>query len=109
MARAETRPTGNASSVLSGCARRIDEAVAKDDWPALAAIDAELKALLGRVAEGERLTPAQHAELRAVATVFERALRKVEEAHGALGRQMIALNDGRRAWLAYASIDEETA
>lgn len=91
---------------LLGMAERLTLATASRDWTAIAALDAELAAVLERLAHPEAWTSTQRRAVNYLRQAHREALRCCQQEMVLLDTRLTDMRANRDGWLAYAMNEE---
>ena len=89
-------------------AKKMNAAIASEDWKTLAALNTLMAATLPQMAAQGKWSPAEVAALAALRERHEEAARVCDEATTDLGRRLQEMQTNKEGWLAYA-LDSEQA
>ena len=95
-------------ATLLQMAKKINAAVAAEDWKLLAAVNTLVAATLPQMAAQGAWSVAERAALAALRQVHQEAARRCDLATEDLGRRLHEMQANKEGWLAYA-LDSEHA
>nr|WP_315213443.1 hypothetical protein [uncultured Duganella sp.] len=89
-------------------AKKMNAAIAAEDWKLLGAIDTLVAATLPQMAAQGKWSGAERAALSALHQMHQEAVRRCDLATEDLGRRLNEMQANKEGWLAY-SLDSEQA
>ena len=95
-------------ATLLQMAKKMNAAIAAEDWKLLGAIDTLVAATLPQMAAQGKWSGAERAALSALHEMHQEAVRRCDLATQDLGRRLNEMQANKEGWLAYA-LDSEQA
>ena len=95
-------------ATLLQMAKKMNAAIAAEDWKLLGAIDTLVAATLPHMAAQGKWSAAERAALSALHQMHQEAVRRCDLATEDLGRRLNEMQANKEGWLAY-SLDSEQA